>query len=98
MSAKKSGCPVTGAGATGWAWRSAVSVAVVAGLSMAGGSARADDAQTIQQMQEQIQDLQIKINALVEAQKKMQEMQDKGTPPKGSAPVYNGSDKVKLTV
>jgi len=47
---------------------------------------------------EKITDWLIKINALIEAQKKMQETQDKGAPPKGSAQVVNGSDKVKLTV
>jgi hypothetical protein len=71
MSANKMGRPAAGVSGCGWAWRGAAAVAVIVGLSMPGAPARADDTQVIEQMKEQIQDLQIKINALLDAQKKM---------------------------
>src|SRR5499433_2405543 len=79
---------------------STVSVAAVIALMLASGPTRADDAQqqTIQKMQEQIQDLQIKLNALIAAQKATDAAVQKQQPPKGAAQVVNGSDKVKLTV
>jgi porin-like protein len=79
---------------------SSVSVAAVIALMLASAPTRADDAQqqTIQKMQEQIQDLQIKLNALIAAQKATDATVQKQQPPKGSAQVVNGSDKVKLTV
>jgi len=82
----------------GWTWRSAAAVAVIVGLSMPGVPARADDTQVIEQMKEQIQDLQIKINALVEAQKNMQGAQQKAVPAKGTNQVVNGTDKIKLAI
>ena len=98
MSANGIGRLIAGAAGRVWDRRSAVSVAVLIGLSMPAAPALADDAQVIEQMKEQIQDLQIKINALVEAQKKMQDTQDKAAPPKGTAQVVSGSDKVKLAI
>src|SRR5262245_60044750 len=89
------------AGVVGRARRfSSASVAAIIALMLASGPTRADDAQqqTIQKMQEQIQDLQIKLNALIAAQKATDAAVQKQQPPKGSAQVVNGSDKVKLTI
>src|SRR5262245_54185707 len=89
------------AGVVGRARRfSSASVAAIIALMLASGPTRADDAQqqTIQKMQEQIQDLQIKLNALIAAQKATDAAMQKQQPPKGAAQVVNGSDKVKLTI
>ncbi len=98
MSANGMGRPAAGAGGRGWVWRSAASVAVIVGLSTPGAPARADDTRVIEQMKEQIQDLQIKINALLDAQKKMQDAQQKAAPAKGANQVVNGTDKIKLAI
>ena len=100
MSGDEKRCPSVGAKGNTRPQRSIGPAAMALALLIAAAPAKADDSQVIEQMKQQIRDLQKKLDEVIAAQKKSDEQLQKvaAPPPKNTANVVNGSDKVKLSI